>query len=35
MGNYDERLLKILNDDTREIIIKALKEFLKQIQSPQ
>ena len=29
--NYDEKLLKMLNDDTREIISKTLKEFLKQI----
>ena len=30
-NNYDEKLLKMLNDDTREIISKTLKEFLKQI----
>lgn len=29
--NYDEILLKMLNDDTRPIIIKTLKKYLKQI----
>lgn len=35
MDNYDKRLLKILNDNTRDTIVKVLKEFLKQIQSSQ
>ena len=28
---YDEKLLKMLNDNSREIITKTLQEFLKQI----
>lgn len=31
--DYDEKLLKMLNESTRDTIIKVLKEFLKQIQS--
>ena len=33
MDNYDERLLKILNDDTRDLIVKMIKDFLLQLQS--
>ena len=35
MDNYDERLLKILNNDTRELIIKTLKDFLAQLRTSQ
>lgn len=35
MSNYDEKLLKMLNDETREIIIKTLKDFLKQFHTSQ
>lgn len=33
--DYDEKLLKMLNDNTRDVIIKVLKEFLKQVQASQ
>ena len=33
MDKFDERLLKILNDDTRDLIIKMIKDFLLQLQS--
>ena len=29
--NYDEKLLAMLNDDTRKIIAKTLKKYLEQI----
>ena len=29
--NYDEKLLSMLNDDTRKIIAKTLKKYLEQI----
>ena len=29
--NYDEKLLKMLNDDTRKIIAKTLTKYLEQI----
>ncbi len=35
MSNYDEKLLKMLNDETREIIIKILKDFLEQLRTSQ
>ena len=35
MRNYDEELLKMLNDDTREIITKTLQKYLKQIYKEQ
>lgn len=28
MDNYDEKLLKMLNDETRELIIKIIKDYL-------
>lgn len=33
MSNYDEELLKMLNDETREIIIKIIKDYLSQHES--
>ena len=35
MSNYDEKILKMLNDETREIIIKTLKDFLEQLRTSQ
>ena len=35
MDNYDKKLLKMLNDETREIIIKTLKDFLAQLRTSQ
>ena len=28
MDNYDKKLLKMLNDETRELIIKIIKNYL-------
>ena len=33
MKNYDEELLKMLNDETREIILKIIKDYLSQLES--
>lgn len=33
MKNYDEELLKMLNDETREIILKIIKDYLKRLES--
>ena len=33
MKNYDEILLKMLNDKTRELIIKIIKDYLSQHES--
>ncbi len=35
MSKYDKLLLKMLNDETREIIIKTLKDFLAQLHTSQ
>ena len=29
MDNYDKQLLKMLNDETRELILKIIKDYLK------
>lgn len=33
MDNYDKELLKMLNDGTRELILKIIKDYLKQHES--
>ena len=33
MDNYDKELLKLLNDKTREQILKIIKDYLKQHES--
>ena len=33
MDNYDKKLLKMLNDETRELILKIIKDYLQQHES--
>ena len=33
MDNYDKQLLKMLNAETRELILKIIKDYLKQHES--
>lgn len=32
MKNYDKILLKMINDDTREVIIKIIKDYLSSLE---